>query len=89
MFHCLSRTKIIDRKVDCYRSIVFHQVVQVKDISFRFPNNTSKKTDTVKILFKMPIDTSITSIPFIAVESIGENDAEREILFFYARGALF
>ena len=47
----------------------------------RFATNALSKTNTVGILFKMTIDTSISSAPFAAVEDIAEYHMEKEILF--------
>ena len=49
--------------------------------SFRFATNALVKTDTVGILFKMTINTSISSAPFAAVEEIAEYRIEKEVLF--------
>ena len=49
--------------------------------SIRFATDALAKTNTVGILFKMSIDTSISSTPFAAVQGISYFEKEREILF--------
>ena len=52
-----------------------------RTVSLKFAGNALKQTETVGILFKMSIDTSISSTPFAAVDGISDYDAEKEILF--------
>ena len=47
----------------------------------RFATNALSKTNTVGILFKMTIDTSVSSTPFASVEALAEYQGEKEILF--------
>ena len=59
----------------------FLSTSKIREESFRFAANSLTKTNTVGILFKMSIDTSISSTPFAAVEDISYFEKEGEVLF--------
>ncbi len=52
-----------------------------RKVSLRFANEALTKTDTVGILFKMSIDTSISSTPFASIQDVSYIDTEAEIVF--------
>ena len=52
-----------------------------RSISLRFTENALTKSKTVGILFKMSIDTSISSTPFAAVKEFSYFEKEGETLF--------
>ena len=52
-----------------------------RSVSLRFAKNTLIKTNTIGILFKMSIDTSISSTPFAAIQNVSYFHHEEEILF--------
>ena len=59
----------------------FLSTSKIRKESHHFATNALVKTNTVGILFKMSIDTSVSSAPFAAVEDIAEYHMEKEILF--------
>jgi tetratricopeptide (TPR) repeat protein len=52
-----------------------------RDVSFRFAKSASTKIDMVGILFKMDIDSSLSSVPFAAIPEVSYYKTEEEILF--------
>jgi tetratricopeptide (TPR) repeat protein len=59
----------------------FLSTSEVREVSFVFAESALGKNDTVGILFKMTIDTLVSSAPFAAIRDVSYFNTEEEILF--------
>jgi tetratricopeptide (TPR) repeat protein len=52
-----------------------------RDISFQFADSNQQNPNATAVLYKMEIDPSISSMPFVLVENMSQFNSEAEILF--------